>query len=197
LDATTSKPMGNGMSVDWDSLVLVGRVARAHGNKGQVIVNPDTDFPAERFRVGHTVFTRFAGQEPTPRLIVAARFHQGRPVLTLEGVQSMDDAEALAGAELRVPENALNELPEGSYYHHELVGCEVRRQDGTVVGTVKGIEGPMNGSTLVVEGRHGEVLIPLASEICISIDPARRLIVIEPPEGLIELNEKGGWRGRV
>jgi 16S rRNA processing protein RimM len=118
-------------------------------------------------------------------------------VIALEGIESMNDAEALAGAELRVPESVLGRLPEGSYYHHELVGCEVRRQDGTVVGTVKGIEGPMHGSTLVVDGRNGEVLIPLASEICVSIDPRRRVIVIEPPEGLIELNEKGGWRGRM
>ena len=185
------------MSVEWDALVLVGRVARAHGNKGQVIVNPETDFPEERFRVGQTVFTGGAGQDARERLISAARFHQGRPVIALEGIESMDDAEALAGAELRVPESALNQLPEGSYYHYELVGCEVRRQDGTIVGTVKSIEGPMHGSTLVVEGRHGEVLIPLASEICVSIDPKQRVIVIEPPEGLVELNEKGGWRGRI
>jgi 16S rRNA processing protein RimM len=185
------------MNADWDSLVLVGRVARAHGNKGQVIVNPETDFPEERFRVGRTVFTQSPSGEPVERLLSAVRFHQGRPVIALEGIASMDDAEALAGSELRVPESSLEELPAGSYYHHELVGCEVRRQDGTVVGTVKGVEGPMHGSTLVVEGRHGEVLIPLASEICVSIEPGQRVIVIEPPEGLIELNEKGGWRGRI
>jgi 16S rRNA processing protein RimM len=182
---------------DWDSLVLVGRVARAHGNKGQVIVNPDTDFPEERFRVGQTVFTRSAGGAPDALVISAARFHQGRPVLSFDGVVTMDDAEALSGAELRVPESELAPLSDGSYYHHQLVGCEVRRADGAVVGTVKAIEGPMAGSTLVVEGRHGEVLIPLASEICVSIDPKERVIVIEPPEGLIELNERGRWRDDV
>jgi 16S rRNA processing protein RimM len=185
------------MTADWDSLVLVGRVARAHGNKGQVIVNLETDFPEERFRIGQTVFTRASGQEPREQRIVAARFQQGRPIIALEGVDSMNDAEALAGAELRVPEGTLSRLPEGSYYHHELIGCEVHRENGTVIGTVKGIEGPTNGSTLVVDGRHGEVLIPLASEICVSIDPKHRVIVIEPPEGLIELNEKGGWRDRT
>jgi 16S rRNA processing protein RimM len=185
------------MSADWDSLVLVGLVARAHGNKGQVIVNPETDFPEARFRIGQRLFTRIAGEDPKERRIKAVRFQQGRPVIALEGIDTMDDAEALAGAELKIPETELGELPEGSYYHHELVGCEVHRQDGSVVGVVKGIEGPMNGSTLVVEGRHGEVLIPLASEICVSIDPKRRVIVIEPPEGLVELNEKGGWRART
>jgi 16S rRNA processing protein RimM len=176
--------------------VLVGRVARAHGNKGQVIVNPDTDFPEERFQAGKTVFTRATSGAPEPRIITTSRFHQGRPVLGLEGVGTIDAAEALAGAELRVPESELVALPAGSYYHHDLIGCEVRRQDGTVVGTVKGIEGPMAGSTLVVDGRHGEVLIPLASEICVRIDPRQRVIVIEPPEGLVELNEPGRWRER-
>ncbi len=185
------------MTADWESLVLVGRVARAHGNKGQVIVNPETDFPEERFQAGRTVFTRAASGAPEARVITAFRIHQGRPVLGLEGVETMDDAEALAGAELRVPESNLKALPAGSYYHHELVGCEVRRQDGTVVGIVKGIEGPMAGSTLVVDGRHGEVLIPLASEICVVIDPRKRLIVIQPPEGLVELNEPGRWRDEV
>ncbi len=182
---------------EWDALVLVGRVARAHGNKGQVIVNPDTDFPEERFQTGRTVFTRAASGAPESRVITTVRFHQGRPVLGLEGVETMDDADALAGAELRVPEADLAQLPEGSYYHHDLIGCEVRRGDGTVVGTVKGIEGPMAGSTLVVDGRHGEILIPLASEICVTIDPGQRVIVIEPPEGLVELNEPGRWRDAI
>lgn len=178
-------------------MVLVGRVARAHGNKGQVIVNPETDFPEERFQAGKTVFTRAASGAPTSRVIIASRIHQGRPVLGFEGVETMDDAEALAGSELRVPESDLVKLPAGSYYHHDLIGCEVRRQDGAVVGKVKGIEGPMAGSTLVVDGRHGEVLIPLASEICVTIDPQNRVIVIEPPEGLVELNEPGRWRDEI
>lgn len=182
---------------DWDALVLVGRVARAHGNKGQVIVNPETDFPEERFQAGKTLFTRGSSGAPESRIITASRFHQGRPVLGLEGVTTMDDAEALAGAELRVPETDLVDLPQGSYYHHDLIGCEVKRRDGTVVGAVKAIEGPMAGSTLVVDGRHGEVLIPLASEICVTIDPQKRVIVIEPPEGLVELNEPGRWRDEV
>ncbi len=189
--------MDNAHRIDWDGLVLVGRVARAHGNKGQVIVNPDTDFPAERFRIGRRVFVRAPDGRPEERVISSVRFHQGRPVLGLQGVATIDEAEALAGAELRVPESDLAALPEGSYYHHELVGCEVRRQNGTVVGTVKGIEGPMAGSTLVVEGRHGEVLIPLASEICVSVDPKQRVIVIEPPEGLVELNKAGRRRDEI
>ncbi len=174
---------------DFQSLVLVGRVARAHGNKGQVIVNPDTDFPEERFQPGRTVFVSGAAGAPKPLAIRSVRFHQGRPVLGFEGVATMDDAEALAGAELRVPESELVALPEGAFYRHHLIGCEVKTAEGRVVGTVKAVEGPTERSTLVVDTRRGEVLIPLASEICVSVEPERRTIVIAPPEGLIELNE--------
>ena len=77
-------------------LLLVGRVARAHGNRGQVIVNPETDFAEERFVVGQVMLVGPADR-PSPRRITAARFHQGRPVVALEGVSQMNDAEASRG----------------------------------------------------------------------------------------------------
>src|ERR687892_686417 len=104
-------------------LVLVGRVARAHGNKGQVIVNPDTDFAEERFKIGEVLLV---GPDASPRAIRAVRFHQGRPVVALEGIDTMDDAEALAGAELKVPASDSGALPEGTFYHYDLIGCDVR-----------------------------------------------------------------------
>lgn len=175
---------------EFHALVLVGRIARAHGNKGQVIVNPDTDFPDERFQVGKTLFTAPAGGTPRPLVIASVRFHQGRPILGFDGVATMNDAEALAGAELRVPESDLVALPDSTFYHHDLIGCEVKTEAGKAVGTVRAVEGPTSRSVLVVESPRGEVLIPLASEICVSIDPKLRTIVIAPPEGLIEVNER-------
>lgn len=169
-------------------LVLVGRVARAHGNRGQVIVNLETDFPHERFRVDGIVLV---GADATPRRIRAVRFHQGRPVLALEGVETMNDAEALAGQELKVPAGDAGALPPGTFYHYDLVGCEVRDTSGQAIGRVTAVEGTMEASRLVVEGRRAEVLIPLVAEICVSIDLPSRSIVVKPPEGLIELNEPG------
>ena len=87
-----------------DDLVLVGRVARPHGIRGQVIVNPETDFPEERFRVGEVAAAsvrRIAAEAPRDSRRV--KFHQGRPIVALDGIETMNDAEALAGAELRVP----------------------------------------------------------------------------------------------
>ena len=174
-----------------DDLLLVGRVARAHGNRGQVIVNLETDFAEQRFRVGAVLLVG-AEPSPAPRAITAVRFHQGRPVIALEGVESMNDAEALAGADLWVESSAVEPLPEGTFYRHDLVGCEVRDVEDRILGTVAAVEGPMDRSRLVVKRPGGgEALIPLVAGICASVDPAARRIVVNPPEGLIELNERG------
>lgn len=173
-------------------LVLVGRIARTHGNKGQVIVNPETDFPDERFRVGAVVLV---GPEATPRAIREVRIHQGRPILALEGIGSMTEAEALAGAELKVPAGASSALPEGTFYHYDLIGCAVEDAAGRPIGTVTGVEGTLEQGRLAVTGQGGEVLIPLVADICMQVDIAGRRIVVDPPEGLVELNEvRGGKR---
>jgi len=170
-------------------LLLVGTVARAHGNRGQVIVNPETDFPGDRFVVGRAVQVEQAGRSVTRR-ITSVRFHQGRPVVGLEGIDTMDEAEALAGAELKMPATALGPLPDGTFYRHELVGCEVQDTAGRLVGAGSGVQGPLERSHLVVDGPRGEVLIPLVDEICTRVDPGKRLIVINPIDGLIDVNER-------
>lgn len=172
-----------------EDLILVGRVARSHGNKGQVIVNPDTDFPDERFRVGEVVLV---GAEATPRAIRSVRFQQGRPIIALEGIESMTEAEALAGVELKIPADGERRLPEGTFYHYELIGCEVRDTADRLIGPVRRVEGTLEMSRLVVDGARGEVLIPLVAAICRTIDVGARRIVIDPPEGLVDLNERGG-----
>ena len=166
-------------------LLLVGRVARAHGNRGQVIVNLETDFAEDRFRTGTVLFV---GTESTPRGIRDVRFHQGRPIVALEGIDTMNDAEALAGAELKVAAATLPPLPAGTYYRHDLVGCEVRDLADASLGRVAEVEGPMERSVLAVDGADGELLIPLAADICVRIDMAARTIVVRLPEGLLELN---------
>src|SRR6187549_572445 len=94
----------------WADMALVGRIARAHGIRGQVIVNPDTDFLEDRFKPGAELFTLVAGRVQ-PLIITTARFHQGRPVIGLQGVDDMNAAIALAGTELRVPADRLTPLP--------------------------------------------------------------------------------------
>jgi 16S rRNA processing protein RimM len=174
---------------DWNDLVLVGRIARAHGIRGQVIVNPDTDFVETRFRPGSEFFVQRAGAVQALR-VTTMRVHKGRPIIGLEGVETMNDAEAMAGLELRVPQAELEPLPPGMYYRHDLVGCRVETDLGDAVGEVAAVEGDMASSRLVLRTEGGEVLIPLAQAICVNIDTAARRIVIDPPEGLLDVNRR-------
>ena len=171
-------------------MALVGRIARPHGLRGQVVINPETDFVEERFAEGASMWTRSAAGDE--ELTVASlRVQNGRPVVGFKGFTRVEDVERLAGLELRVPEETLQPLQPGSYYEHHLVGCIVETAADDVVGTVAAVDGGAGATRLVMNGPRGEILIPLAVDICVEIDIANKRIRINPPEGLLELNEKG------
>jgi 16S rRNA processing protein RimM len=174
---------------DWNDMVLVGRIARPHGIRGHVFVTPETDFVDERFVPGATMWTR-SDQGDERLMIAAARVQNGRPVIAFDGFSSIDDVERLAGLELRVPEDSLRPLAAGAYYQHQLVGCAVETTAGQSIGVVRRVDGGAAGSLLAIDGARGEVLIPFAAEICKEVDIAARRIRVEPPEGLLELNDR-------
>ena len=175
----------------WEALVLVGTVARTQGRHGEVIVNGATDFPEERFAPGRVLHARRPGRAPEALTVATFRMHQGRPVLRFDGVETMNDAETLAGTELRVSPEAQHALPAGTYYHGALIGCEVVTEGGEGVGRVAAVEGERGQHWLVVRGRRGEVLIPLVDEICPEVDVEGQRIVVRPPDGLLDLNARG------
>ena len=168
-------------------MVLVGTIARPHGIRGQVVINPETDFVEERYAPGATLWTR-----ERALTVASMRLQRGRPVVGFEGCSRIEDVEPLAGLELRVPESALQPLQAGSYYQHQLVGCAVETLAGARVGTVRRVEGGAAGSLLTIAAERGEVLVPMAAGICVEIDVEAKRIVIDPPEGLLELNERTG-----
>jgi 16S rRNA processing protein RimM len=172
-------------------MAVVGRIARAHGIRGQVIVDPETDFPEERFQPGAELFIERGGVAE-PIRITAVRFHRARPIIGVDGVATMNDAELLAGRELRVPLERLAPLPAETFYRHDLIGCVVMTTKDDRVGEVSNVEGTLAGSRLVIDGPRGEILIPLAAEICVTLDVDAKRIVIDAPEGLLELNERSG-----
>ncbi len=178
-------------AADWDDMVLVGFIARTHGNKGQVILKSESDFAEQRFRVGARLFARVGNGAVETLEVTSVRFQQGRPILGLEGFTTISEAERLAGAELRIPESDQEALPEGVYYHHQLIGCAVETNTGLALGRVTAIQGDGEATRIVVKGPRAEVMIPLAQEIC-AIDVAAKRIVVTPPEGLLEVN--GEWR---
>ena len=178
---------------EWDDAILIGVVARTHGNRGEVIVNPETDFPEERFEPGAQLMARGTDGVDTTLEVVTMRMHQGRPVILFKGIGSMNDAELLAGTQLRVAEDDLDEelLDDGEFYQRDLIGCAVVTESGDEVGEVTALGGRPGAMYLVVRSKRSEVLIPLADEIC-TVDLAAKRITVRPPEGLLEVN--GEWR---
>jgi 16S rRNA processing protein RimM len=175
---------------DLDDLVLVGRITKPHGLRGDVVVTPETDFLEERFAPGAQLLMRRQGQRAAIESVSVAsvRFHNGRPIVRFEGLTSIDQAEALAGASLWISASGRRPLPEGHYYHDALIGCDVETLAGARVGRVTRIDAFGSAPLLAVtDGRH-EMLIPLAEAICVRIDPVLRRIVIDPPEGLLDVN---------
>ena len=169
-----------------EDLVLVGRIARTHGIRGDLLVNPETDFPEDRFVEGRVLQLEMPGRSE-PVTIESVRFHQGRPLAGFAGVDTIEAAEALVGAELKVPEAEIPPLPAGTYYRHDLVGCEVTDTQGQAIGRVTSVDGPMERSRLVIAGPRGEVMVPMVGGICVSVDPAAKRIVVDPPAGLLDL----------
>jgi 16S rRNA processing protein RimM len=187
---------------DWDAMVSVGRIVRPQGRRGEVVVDPATDFGEERFRPGAELWASRAG-DVTKVAIVASWPHQGRWVLGLAGVESIDEAESWRGAELRVPAEGLHKLGDGAFYVHDLLGCRVETMAGTSLGDVVRVDLGNGTPLLVVTSPRGpdagiqEVLVPLAESICRRVDVGAKVIVIDPPAGLLDLNVPGrpGKRG--
>ena len=116
----------------------------------------------------------------------------GQAIFHFEGCDSISDAEKLAGLEIQIPFADRVKLPAGSYFITDLIGCEVREKSGAAIGRVRDVQihgEEISGTPILeVDSAHGEVLIPLAQEICVEIDVAARRIEVVLPEGLLDLN---------
>lgn len=166
-------------------LVLVGRVVKPQGRHGEVAVEPLSDRP-DRFTTLRRAFLPAAAGEAREVRVSSAWPHKGRYVLKLEGIDSIEAAERLRGLELRIPEEELARLPEGSYYHHQLAGLRVEDTSGEALGVVESVmETGATARVLVVRGPGGETLLPFASEWVRRVDLAGSRIVVERPEYVV------------
>jgi 16S rRNA processing protein RimM len=170
------------MPTDPADLVLIGRVIRPQGRRGEVLVEPFSDSP-ERFPGLQQAFVCGGEGEPREVRVEFGWAHKGRFVLKLEGVDTIDAAEGLRGGELRIAEGELAPLPEGSYYHHQLCGLCVEDAAGAEIGVVEDVmETGASTRVLVVRGGAGETLLPFAADFVKKVDLARGLLIITPPE---------------
>jgi 16S rRNA processing protein RimM len=163
-------------------LVLVGRVIKPHGRRGEVAVEPFTD-RADRFPKLARAFVPGPDGGAREVRVVGCFAHKGRFVLKLAGIDSIDEAETLRGAELRIEESELQALPAGSYYHHQLAGLPVVDEQGSAIGTVESVmETGAETRVLVLRGEAGETLLPFAEAFVKHVDLAGGRIVAVRPE---------------
>jgi 16S rRNA processing protein RimM len=171
--------------------VVVGRIGRPHGVRGLATVEVRTDDPDLRFAPGTVLLTD--PPERGPLTVVDKRWHSGTLLLQLAdpsgavfGVR--EDVDALRNTLLVVPIEDLPEIEEpDSYYDHQLVGLAVRLPDESVVGKVTAVRHEAQDLLVVRRDEGGEALIPFVSAIVPTVDVAGGFVVIDPPEGLLDL----------
>jgi 16S rRNA processing protein RimM len=163
-------------------LVLVGRVAKPQGRHGEVAVQPFSDRP-DRFPTLRRAFVEAPGGAARELRVLRCWPHKGRFVLEIEGVSSIDEADKLRGLELRIAEEDLAALPEGSFYHHQLKGLRVDDEAGALIGFVDDVmETGGENRVLVVRGPGGETLLPFAASFVEAVDLERGRITARRPE---------------
>lgn len=169
--------------------LVVARIGRAHGIKGEVTVEVRTDEPELRLGPGAVLATDPPAAGPLT--IETGRVHSGRLLLRFEGVGDRNAAEALRNT-LLIAEVDPEELPEepDEYYDHQLMDLDVCLADGTVIGRITEISHLPSQDLFIVERPDGrEVMIPFVEEIVTQIDLVEQKAVVDPPPGLIDDSE--------
>jgi 16S rRNA processing protein RimM len=166
-------------------LVLVGRVVKPQGRRGEVAVLPLSDRP-DRFPTLRRAFVPGPGEGAREVRVLRCWPHKGRFVLEIEGVRSIEEAEKLRGLELRIAEEELDGLPAGSFYHHQLTGLRVEDEKGAEIGVVDAVlDTGRDARVLAVRGPGGETLLPFAAGFVTAVDLAGGRIVARRPEYVV------------
>lgn len=164
---------------DWNW--TIGEVVATFGLRGEMKVRIETDFP-ERFGKLKQVCLRPPAREPRLFDVERARLHKGQVLLKVAGVDGIEGAEEWRGAKVQVQREQAPPLPKDSYYAADLIGMEVVTQDGRALGRLEKIL-PYPAQDLF---QVGDILIPAVKEIVTDVDTERRVITVNPPDGLIE-----------
>ncbi|MCW2561931.1 MAG: rRNA processing protein RimM [Mycobacterium sp.] len=169
--------------------LVVGRVVRAHGVTGELVVEVRTDDPDTRFAPGTTLRAKPSRGGPERDYVVdSAREHSGRLLVRLDGVADRTAADSMRGTLFLVDSADLPPIEEpDEFYDHQLEGLQVMTTAGTPVGSVVEVLHTAAGELLSVRTEGGEVLVPFVSAIVTAVSLTDQTIEIDPPEGLLEL----------
>ncbi len=168
-------------------MIAVGKIIRFQGNKGELRFKfyPGGEkllAPGERIYVGPE-------ERAVPYRVESIRRQKGFFVVKLEKIDSLEAALELSGQEMAIEEEKLPELCEGEYYEHQIKGCSVLTKEDEEVGRVVGFWEIRGKTLMVVDNQGKEILIPFEAAICYEVDLNQRIVRIDPPEGLLDLNE--------
>jgi len=168
------------------SPVIVARIVKPHSIHGEVVLASLTDVEGRLENTDH--FLLMSKDDVVGEVEVESRrFFQGRHVLKFSGISDRNAAEELRGKMLAVEADQIGTLPPDTFFVHDLIGMKVCLQDGREIGKVKDIL-ETGGVDLLEVGERGEILIPFTDEICREVDAEKKVITIDPPEGLLQLN---------
>ena len=168
--------------------VVVGRIARPFGRRGEVVVEPLTEDPRRFFDLVAAEVGP-AGGDGVRRTLDSVRIHKGRPVVRFSGVTDISGAESLRASEVRIRPSERAPLSESRYYHDDLVGCRAESREGEPLGEIIAVEDTAGPSLLVLRTPAGsEDLVPFVEALCVVVDIERARVVLDLPEGLLGLN---------
>ncbi len=169
-----------------EKMFSIGKIINTHGIHGEVRVFRITDF-SERFEVGNTVYLVRKSESPRELIIDGHRTHKGYDLIHFEGLNHIRDVESFKGAYLKITEDQLTELEDGSYYYYEIIGCAMYTDEGKKIGRVTEILSPGANDVWIVRADSGEEhLIPYITDVVKHIDVNSKKIIIHPMEGLLD-----------
>ncbi len=168
-----------GMKSSLPEFITIGKVLAPAGIEGKLKVELATDFP-QRFAPCSTVYI-----DCQPLTIESTEWHKGKAIIKLDTVNDVEDAQRLCGKLIEIHHSQVYPLPEGQYYHFQLIGLEVWTTQGELLGNITEILPAESNDNYVVRGAEGEVLIPAIDDVVKFIDVDRGRITIEAIEGLL------------
>ena len=180
---------GPGDRKQGESEIALAVIGRSRGNRGEVFLHPHFDIRDEDLE-GQEVDVRWPDGRRRRLRIASLWWHLDKSICRFEGCNTMGDAKALTHGEVFIARDRLQPLEEGEYFAADLIGCEARLPDGAAIGVVAAASDTAGHALLEIKAAGGrEILVPLAESIVVEIDLEARRVTIDPPEGLLELNE--------
>jgi len=172
------------MSSNQMGFITVGRIIATQGVRGKLKLEVTTEFP-QRFKPSGRVYIDRQAAD-----IESVEWRKGTAIIKLDTINSLEEAKKTVGKMIEIAESQLWPLPEGQYYHFQIIGLEVWTTRGELLGKVSQVLNTPSNDNYVVSGANEEILIPAIEDVIVSIEPDKGYITIEPIEGLLTLNKK-------